>query len=342
MRFPPRLHRARRDGHRTGGREFDDHGDVGLRLPRHHADGQGPGAAGEPDWTHESGAYLGAWASNVDFGPGTKSDFELDVLGGFRGKINDDTTFDVGAVYYGYPGGDDFEYPEVYAGIGYKMFSGKIWYSWDFGNSGEDEIYLDANLAVPLPNDFGLALHAGYTDSDYFSADGGNYFDYLGRRPRRSASSVPALKWIDGSDLKSTGTARRQRVQLREQGGVQRRDDAALEGLSQRPPRRLLPAIWWTPSPLAGSGRRRRASALSVTRRSRTASTLSSSTSPGARESRRHDETVAGRVFACTAGGTDDAHAARQHVAELVRSHARHPAGGAGPATRVELAGRNR
>ena len=156
------------------------------------------------DWTHESGAYLGAWASNVDFGPGTKSDFELDVLGGFRGKINDDTTFDVGAVYYGYPGGDDFEYPEVYAGIGYKMFSGKIWYSWDFGNSGEDEIYLDANLAVPLPNDFGLALHAGYTDSDYFSADGGNYFDYSIGVTKTLGRFALALKWIDGSDLKST------------------------------------------------------------------------------------------------------------------------------------------
>jgi uncharacterized protein (TIGR02001 family) len=157
------------------------------------------------DWTNASGAYLSAWASNVDFGKGTKTDVEVDVLGGFRGSFNDDVTYDIGAVYYGYvPSGDHVDYAEVYAGVGYKMVSAKLWYAWDFGNSGESETYLEVNGAIPLPNDFGLALHAGYTDSKYFSADGDNYVDYSIGLTKSVGKFALSLKWIDGSDLKST------------------------------------------------------------------------------------------------------------------------------------------
>jgi uncharacterized protein (TIGR02001 family) len=157
------------------------------------------------DWSGESGAYLGAWASNVDFGSGTDSDVEIDVLGGFRGSFNDDLTYDVGAVYYGYaPSGDHVAYSEVYAGLGYKAVSAKLWYAWDFGNSGESEVYLETNAALPLPGDFGLALHAGYTDSKYFSADGDNYFDYSVGVTKSIGNFGLTLKWVDGSDLKSS------------------------------------------------------------------------------------------------------------------------------------------
>ena len=156
------------------------------------------------DWSGESGAYLGAWASNVDFGSGTDSDVEIDVLGGFRGSFNDDTTYDIGAVYYAYaPSGDDVEFGEIYAGIGYKAVSAKLWYAWDFGNSGESETYLEVNGTVPLPEDFGLTLHAGYTDSKYFAADGDNYVDYSIGLTKSVGNFGLTLKWIDGSDLKS-------------------------------------------------------------------------------------------------------------------------------------------
>ncbi len=157
------------------------------------------------DWSSESGAYLGAWASNVDFGSGTDSDAEIDLLGGFRGSFNDDTTYDIGAVYYAYaPSGDDVEYAEVYAGIGYKAVSAKVWYAWDYGNSGESEFYIETNAALPLPGDFGLALHVGYTDSEYFAADGGNYVDCSVGVTKDIGNFSLALKWVDGSDLKSS------------------------------------------------------------------------------------------------------------------------------------------
>ena len=158
------------------------------------------------DWAGASGAYLGAWASNVDFGRGTDASVELDLLGGYRGKFNDEATFDIGAVYYSFWGdGDDVPFGEIYAGIGYKMLSAKLWYAPDFSNSGETATYLEANATFPLPNDFGLAIHAGYSDGDYWDAvNGGGYLDYSLGLTKSVGKFSLALKWVDGSDLKSS------------------------------------------------------------------------------------------------------------------------------------------
>ena len=52
-----------------------------------------------------SGAYAGAWASNINFGSGG-SNMELDLYGGYKfavGAVN----FDVGVIGYLYPGAAD-------------------------------------------------------------------------------------------------------------------------------------------------------------------------------------------------------------------------------------------
>ena len=71
--------------------------------------------AGEPaiqggfDYAHSSGFYLGTWASNVswleDFGLYSRSSMEWDFYGGFKSTIGDtDWTYDLGILYYYYPG----------------------------------------------------------------------------------------------------------------------------------------------------------------------------------------------------------------------------------------------
>jgi uncharacterized protein (TIGR02001 family) len=67
-----------------------------------------------------------------------------------------------------YPGAEDIDFPEVYASLGYKWISGKIWYSNDFGNSGDSAMYYEANGALELPANFGLTAHVGYSDGDYW------------------------------------------------------------------------------------------------------------------------------------------------------------------------------
>ena len=154
------------------------------------------------DWESESGLYFGAWASNVDFGPDTDADIELDTYGGYRFSLNDDTGLDLGVVRYNYIGNkDDVEFTEIYAGLDYKAVSAKYWYTWDYGNVGKAASYFELNTAVPLPNDFSLTLHGGYSFGDYWKDS--EYFDYAVGVEKAIGNFTVALKWIDGSDLKS-------------------------------------------------------------------------------------------------------------------------------------------
>ena len=146
-----------------------------------------PAVQGGFDWSHDSGFYLGTWGSNVDFA----GSLELDYYGGYAGDINDNLSFDVGAIYYDYPGdGGSLEFWEVYGGLsgdlGPVSLSGTVSYSNDyFGESG-DAFYYDLGASYDLPAEFSLAAHYGYQtiddgsvkDAGFFSSDEDNYQDW--------------------------------------------------------------------------------------------------------------------------------------------------------------------
>jgi uncharacterized protein (TIGR02001 family) len=162
-----------------------------------------PAVSASLDWSNESGFYLGAWASNVEFG--SASDIEVDAIAGFGGQINDDTGFDVGAVYYSYwPDDDDYNYAEFYAGLSYKALSVKAWHAPDYFNSGLSASYFEAEATLPLPADFGLTLHAGYNQGDYWKVVyESNFVDYSIGISKAIGKFALSLKWIDGSDLET-------------------------------------------------------------------------------------------------------------------------------------------
>ena len=117
-----------------------------------------PAIQGGFDWAHESGFYLGTWASTVDFvaaGPDDGADVEWDVYLGYGGNINESWTYDVSYIQYLYPGtvsGVDYDYGEVVLGLGYNDFLGfTVGYSNDVFNSDETGIYYE----VSVGNDFG-------------------------------------------------------------------------------------------------------------------------------------------------------------------------------------------
>lgn len=84
--------------------------------------GRKPAVQGTLDYGHASGLYAGTFWSNVswqgDFfnrtAPGVSTAYggnsdisasvEIDLYAGFRNKIGDDFSYDVGATYYYYPG----------------------------------------------------------------------------------------------------------------------------------------------------------------------------------------------------------------------------------------------
>jgi len=155
-----------------------------------------PALQGSIDWASESGFYVGAWASNLDYGQGVDGDIEVDLYGGFAGETEGGLGWDVGLVWYTYPGADDIsDYPELYAGISYGWFDAKQWYTNDYGGTDLDGWYTEANGTFELPAGFGIGVHAGYNYGDAF--DDTEYMDYSIGVTYTLGNFDLELKWVD-------------------------------------------------------------------------------------------------------------------------------------------------
>lgn len=177
---------------------------------------QDPALQASLDYAHDSGWYIGAWGSNIDFGAGDPN-LELDVYTGFTKTLESGFSYDLGGVLYAYPSSSDANYIELYAGLGFTVESGvsikgKFFYSPDFGGDltpGDTSAqYLSGDLTVPLPANFSIVAHAGYSFGDYWDSYlkddglGDNYFDYAIGVGYTAGKFSLGLKYIDGSDLK--------------------------------------------------------------------------------------------------------------------------------------------
>ena len=104
-----------------------------------------PALQGSIDKTFDNGAYVGTWASNVDFGDET--DVEWDVYIGYYQSLTDNLSVDYGLAYYSYHGGNgasEGNYAEVYTKFGYASNWGNselnFWYAWDYFGTGAGHI----------------------------------------------------------------------------------------------------------------------------------------------------------------------------------------------------------
>jgi uncharacterized protein (TIGR02001 family) len=161
-----------------------------------------PAIQGSIDLATDSGWYIGAWGSNVDFGDQIDVDLEVDVYTGFAGESEGGLGYDVGVVYYAYPDDNDFDYIEAYGSISKDWFKGKLWYSNDFGGDSTDgdtsAFYLEGNGTFPLPQNFSILAHVGYSWGDYWDdVFGDKQLDYsLGVGYTISHFNL-ALKYVD-------------------------------------------------------------------------------------------------------------------------------------------------
>ncbi|NBC48610.1 MAG: hypothetical protein GVY22_11580 [Gammaproteobacteria bacterium] len=156
------------------------------------------------DVAHESGFYAGTWASNIDWDEGsaenvtgtvavdpttasgfaedadgnlivtgqtsgadsTSPNYELDFYAGFSGAINDDVSYDIGAIYYAYPDGRESDFAELSLSGTFKWFTLGVAYTVygenDDGLFDDGDLYYFGGADFALPYDFGLSLRAGY------------------------------------------------------------------------------------------------------------------------------------------------------------------------------------
>ena len=134
-----------------------------------------PAFSGGFDVAHSSGFYIGNWNSNIDADFFQGANIEMDFYGGYKGSIAD-IGYDIGAIYYYYPGSGragntTVKNTELYIGVSYGPVSLKFSYPLsDFfnaeqifggGNAG-GSYYIDLSGAYDLGNGFGVNAHVGY------------------------------------------------------------------------------------------------------------------------------------------------------------------------------------
>lgn len=144
-----------------------------------------PALQGGFDWAHESGFYLGTWASSVDFGTADSGAsggaIEWDFYGGFSRDINENMSFDVGYMYYYYPSDNwtvNLDYQEFYGSFSFYDASIGVVYSDDYYQSTEEFWYLYGEYSLPLGKHVSLDAHLGYNETSAGFGTNGNYLDW--------------------------------------------------------------------------------------------------------------------------------------------------------------------
>jgi len=122
------------------------------------------------DYSHDSGVYVGVWASNVDFGD---VHLEVDTYLGFANEIGDTGIgYDVNVLRYNYNDSPDYETTEWTAGLSYSYFSASYSYSDDWYDSGESSNYVKLGFDYDeLPYGLAMSASVGNSFGDAFDKD---------------------------------------------------------------------------------------------------------------------------------------------------------------------------
>jgi len=143
-----------------------------------------PAVSGGLDYEHRSGFSAGTWISNVDFGDESPN-YELDLYTGFGGKVNDDLSYALNAIYYAYPDGRDADFAEIGASGTFKWFTLGLAYTVygenDEGLFDDGDLYYYAGFELgELPYDLTFALRGGYYDFRHDEVEVGPVLDPAG------------------------------------------------------------------------------------------------------------------------------------------------------------------
>jgi uncharacterized protein (TIGR02001 family) len=186
-----------------------------------------PAVQGGADVVAANGLYAGAWASNVSGNSYAGGSLELDLYGGYNGKLGGDWGWTAGAYGYVYPGANfdrsacpsaawpapcdlpskRFDTLELNAGVTWRWVAYKLsvstgdWFgaaaATGYGGSTRGTLYHDLGVTWPIDDSLSLAGHLGHTDvkARYAGVDA-DYTDW-----RVSLSKTLAGGWNAGATL---------------------------------------------------------------------------------------------------------------------------------------------
>ncbi len=169
------------------------------------------------DYAHTpTGLYVGVWASNIDFA----ESLEIDIYGGIAGEFGNGVSWDIGGLYYLYPGSEaepEEDFFEAYANLGYTFTDvqlepslgvGVAWSPDFFGEDG-DGVYVYGSLDLSLPHDFGVSFYVAHQDIEGDKLSGPAGFEYTHYSIGLNRSFGPldlSVSWNDASDECDGGT----------------------------------------------------------------------------------------------------------------------------------------
>jgi len=120
-----------------------------------------PAIQGGLDLSGPSGTYLGVWGSSINFGEdlasGPRAQVEMDVYGGIAPSAAG-FDFDIGALYYTYPGSAsdlNYNFLELYGGAAREIGPTEVGvfaaYSPDFFAASGTGVFLEASASAGVP-----------------------------------------------------------------------------------------------------------------------------------------------------------------------------------------------
>ena len=164
--------------------------------------------------THSSGVYASVWGSSIDDYVANGGDQELDLIVGYKKTVGG-TTFDVGGLYYYYPGSSavsanyNSDFLELYGSVAqtFGPATAKLTANYapksaalSLGKGKEDNLYLNLGLSSPLPNTpVSISAAVGRTFTKSFLSGGDTYTDWsLGASYTQGAMTF-GLTYVDTS-----------------------------------------------------------------------------------------------------------------------------------------------
>lgn len=160
---------------------------------------------------HSSGFYGTVWGSSIDDYVYNGADAEIDLSAGYR-RTTGGTTFDVGVLYYYYPGsgGINSDFFEPYASVSHTLgpvtAKGSVAYApkqaaLSVGNGKEDNLYLAGDLSAGIPNTpIGITAHLGHTFGPSYLAIGKGYTDWSLAASVTTSGLTFGVAYVDTDD----------------------------------------------------------------------------------------------------------------------------------------------
>jgi uncharacterized protein (TIGR02001 family) len=149
----------------------------------------------------DSGFYLGAWASNVDYGDADGPDIELDSYAGWSHDVSDAWNLDVSLVHYAYLGSSD-----AYGNVDYLEAIGKttwndtltlmVGYAPDYANLDVSTWYVNLGGTWDIGHDMAVSAAFGRTR---YSGGLGSYDDWTLGLSRQFGPVNAAINYYDTS-----------------------------------------------------------------------------------------------------------------------------------------------